>query len=82
MALLPAAARARAAGLLLALLCHLPRASALSPEETAGLQGMCDLNNAKMGGESEAICAALEAGQDPCGLRGFSCDEDGHVVTL
>ena len=62
-----AAPRARAGVLLLALLSHLPRTSALSPEETAGLQGMCDLNaGGDPGRASGRICEALEAGQDPC----------------
>ena len=78
MALL-AVARATALVLLLALLCHLPGTIALSPEETADLQGMCDLNSDMWRTE---ICAALQAGQDPCGLGGLSCDEDGHVVQL
>ena len=72
-------ARATALVLLLAVLCHLPNTIALSPEETAGLQGMCDLNSDML---RRDICAALQAGQDPCGLTGLSCDEDGHVVTL
>ena len=81
MALL-AVARATALVLLLAGLCHLPGTIALSPEEAADLQGMCDLNSATLRRASEGICAALEAGQDPCGLSGLSCDEDGHVVEL
>ena len=68
--------------LLLAALCHLPGTIALSPEETAGLQGMCDLNHATLRRASEAICAALEAGRDPCGLSGLFCDEDGHARFL
>ena len=69
--------------LLLALLSRLSRTSALSPEETAGLQGMCDLNAGGYPGRaSGGICAALEAGQDPCGVQGLTCDGDGHATGL
>eukprot|EP01051_Picozoa_sp_SAG22_P001921 SAG22_NODE_80_length_21788_cov_9.742542_10_plen_82_part_00 len=66
--------------LLAATVCRLPRAVALSPEEAAGLQGMCDLNPGATG-TARLICDALDTGQDPCDVSGVGCT-DGHLTQL
>ena len=76
---------AAAVVLLLATVCCLPRAVALSPEEAAGLQGMCDLNPGAVPGRrstARRICDALDTGQDPCDTSGVECNADGHLTEL
>ena len=67
--------------LLLATVYRLPRTVALSPEELAGLQGLCELNPNAVG-TTQRICDALDSGQDPCGVNGVECNADGHLTYL
>eukprot|EP01051_Picozoa_sp_SAG22_P002169 SAG22_NODE_95_length_20791_cov_40.318514_9_plen_94_part_00 len=81
----PAAGTCTAAVVLLVAACcggSLPRAGALSAEETADLQGLCDLNPGAIG-ETRQICRALDAGQDPCDVvTRVYCTADDHLRSL
>ena len=85
----PAVAQAPVlAVLLVATVCHLPhRAFALSPEETADLRGLCDLNPGATG-RARRLCQALDSGQGPCsanrgtGMFIIGCDANGHLTDL
>eukprot|EP01052_Picozoa_sp_SAG31_P039306 SAG31_NODE_5422_length_2547_cov_2.691585_1_plen_95_part_00 len=92
MTLAGAVPHAAAVVLLLATVCRLPRAVALSPEEAAGLQGLCDLNPSIKEHYSAEFCGKLDNGQDPCECvlpnecsASFSrviCTADGHLFMM
>ena len=57
-------------------------ADALSAEEAAELQTLCDLNP-QATGTTRSICDALvQDGQDPCGITWERHLDDGHTIWL